>query len=407
MTKIILSPKTSGNIKAIASKSEVHRLLIAAALSDKTTEIICEKTNADITATAECLKALGADITYSDGVFSVTPIKEVPENPVLPCNESGSTLRFLLPLVCFFGKGGVFEAKGRLTSRPLSPLKEELERYGAKIITKEGFIKISQKTAGTDFIIPGNVSSQFISGLLFMLTKTGGSITVTGTIESLPYIEMTIDALNLFGCKISFSDGRITVEKTSPLISPGKAKSGGDWSNAAFFLTAGVIGKEKITVSGLDINSRQGDKKITDILQSFGAKIDASDSSVTAYPSELHAFSFDATDIPDLVPVLSVAAANAKGVTRITGCKRLRIKESDRIEAVRRLITDLGGKIDIENDDIIITGSPLSGGLTVSENDHRIAMSAAVAAFSCDSAVTIEGAEAVNKSYPSFWEEIR
>lgn len=407
MIKTLLSPKTSGNIKAIASKSEVHRLLIAAALSDKTTEIICEKTNADITATAQCLKALGADITYNDSVFTVTPIKEIPDEPVLPCNESGSTLRFLLPLVCFYGKGGIFEAKGRLSSRPLSPLKEELERYGAEILTEEGFIKITGKTSGTDFTIPGNVSSQFISGLLFMLTKTGGSINITGKTESLPYIEMTIDALKLFGCEISFSGGKITVEKTSPLISPGKAESGGDWSNAAFFITAGVIGKEKITVSGLDINSRQGDKKITDILKSFGAKIEASDSSVTAYPSELHAFSFDASDIPDLVPVLSVAAANAKGVTRITGCKRLRIKESDRIEAVRRLITELGGKITVENDDIIITGSPLSGGVTDSENDHRIAMSAAVAAFSCDKEITVNGAEAINKSYPSFWDEIK
>lgn len=407
MIKTLRSPKTSGNIKAIASKSEVHRLLIAAALSDKKTEIICEKTNADITATAECLKALGADITYTDGIFTVTPIKEVPENPVLPCNESGSTLRFLLPLVCFFGKGGIFEAKGRLSSRPLSPLKEELERCGAEIITEGSFIKISGRITETDFTIPGNVSSQFISGLLFMLTKTGGSITVTGNTESLPYIEMTIDALKLFGGKISFSDGKITVEKTSPLISPDKVKSGGDWSNAAFFITAGVIGKEKITVSGLDMNSRQGDKKITDILKSFGARIECTEDSVTAYPSELSAFSFDASDIPDLVPVLSVAAANAKGVTRITGCKRLRIKESDRIEAVKKLITDLGGKIDTENDDIIITGSPLSGGVTASENDHRIAMSAAVAAFSCDGEVTIEGAEAVNKSYPSFWDEIR
>ena len=149
MIKTLLSPKTSGNIKAIASKSEVHRLLIAAALSDKTTEIICEKTNADITATAECLKALGADITYNDSVFTVTPIKEIPDEPVLPCNESGSTLRFLLPLVCFYGKGGIFEAKGRLSSRPLSPLKEELERYGAEILTEEGFIERHGKGKAT------------------------------------------------------------------------------------------------------------------------------------------------------------------------------------------------------------------------------------------------------------------
>ncbi len=407
MIKKILNPKTSGTIKAIASKSEVHRLLIAAALADKKTLIVCENTNADIDATADCLRALGAEISYCDGIFTVKPIKNTPENPVLPCNESGSTLRFLLPLVCFLGKGTVFKTEGRLSSRPLSPLKEELEKAGAKIEAVGKNITVSGKTEGKEFTISGNVSSQFISGLLFMLTKTGGIITVTGTIESRPYIEMTVDALKSFGCDIDFSGNKISVPKTCPLISPEKAESFGDWSNAAFFITAGVIGKEIITVTGLDINSRQGDKKIIEILRRFGARIETDGNSVTAYPSELSAYSFSASDIPDLVPVLAVAAANAKGITRISGCSRLRIKESDRIEAVKEMITALGGKISTENDDIIIEGFPLSGGTTDSKNDHRIAMSSAVAAFSCENEITVTGAEAVNKSYPSFWDEIR
>lgn len=407
MTKTVKKPEISGKIKAIASKSEAHRLLICAALGNRKTEIVCENLNADIKATAECLSSLGAKIDYNNGIFSVSPIKNTPEDPLLPCNESGSTLRFLLPVVAILGKGGVFMTEGRLSERPLSPLKEELERAGTNIENHNKEIKVFGKCTETDFTIAGNVSSQFISGLMFMLTFTGGKITVTGNIESRPYIDMTADALRLFGCNIDFSENIITVPKTVPLISPEKTKSFGDWSNAAFFITAGVIGKKPVTVTGLDIHSRQGDKKIIDVLHSFGADIKVKEDEITAYPSLLSASDIDARDIPDLVPVLSVAAANAKGKTKIYNCSRLRIKESDRIEAVKKMISALGGKISIINDDIIIEGSALKGGTVSSENDHRIAMSAAVAAFSTENEVTVIDAEAVNKSYPSFWDEIK
>ncbi len=407
MIKTLFSPKTSGTVKAISSKSEVHRLLICAALGDKKTEIVCENINADIKATADCLNALGAQIDYNNKVFTVLPIKDTPENAVLPCNESGSTLRFLLPVVGILGKGGVFKTEGRLSLRPLSPLKEELERAGVTIKTVGKDIFVSGNCRENEFNIAGNISSQFISGLMFMLSFTGGRINIEGETESRPYIEMTADALKAFGCDTDFSDNTITVQKCSPLISPDKTECFGDWSNAAFFITAGVIGEEKITVTGLNINSKQGDKKIVELLRLFGAEIEVSHNSVTALPSRLKARNIDAKDIPDLVPVLSVAAANAEGITRISGCKRLRLKESDRIESVKQMIISLGGKITVENDDIIIEGCPLSGGEVNSENDHRIAMSAAVAAFRTENPVTVTNAEAVNKSYPSFWDEIR
>ena len=159
-------------------------------------------------------------------------------------------------------------------------------------------------------------------------------------------------------------------------------------------------------VTNLDINSAQGDKAIIDVLKALGADIRITEHTVTAYPSELYAKDIDAADIPDLVPVLSVAATKARGTVRIYNCQRLRIKESDRTEAIRRMITALGGNIRIENNDIIIANSTLKGGTVDSLNDHRIAMSAAVAAFISESSVTINGAEAVNKSYPTFWDEI-
>ncbi len=407
MIKHIKNPVTSDKIKAIASKSEVHRLLICAALGDRETEIICENINADIKATADCLTALGAKIKYTDKVFYVSPIKNTPENPVLPCNESGSTLRFLLPVAAVLGKGGIFETAGRLSERPLSPLKEELERAGIEISVRDKKITVSGKCRETDFTVAGDVSSQFISGLMFMLSITGGKINITGSIQSRPYIEMTIDTLRLFGCGIDFSDNVITVKKVCPLKSPGKTKGFGDWSNAAFFITAGVVGKKPVTVTGLDMNSRQGDKKIIGILRYMGAEIRTENDSVTAFPSELKATDIDASDIPDLVPVLSVAAANAKGTTKIYNCSRLRIKESDRIEAVKEMLEALGGKVRVINDDIIIEGSVLRGGSVDSKNDHRIAMSAAAASFAAENEVTVIDAEAVNKSYPSFWDEIR
>ena len=407
MIKILCAPKLKETIRIPASKSEVHRLLICAALSDKITKVHCDGLNDDIEATVSCLNSLGAEISFSEGIFTVIPIRDIPENPVLNPGESGSTLRFLLPLASLYGKDTVFATKGRLGDRPLSPLKEELEAAGVIITKTDNEIKVSGKCTKNRFSIAGNVSSQFISGLIFMLTKTGGEIEITGKTESLPYIEMTIDALKSFGCEISFSGNIITVPKTAPLISPAEIKAGGDWSNAAFFLSAGVIGKEKITLTGLKTDSVQGDKRIIQVLRDFGADIEINENGITAYPSSLRGITIDAGDIPDLVPVLSVVAANAKGKTEIKNCGRLRLKESDRIEAVYNMIKNLGGKITVRDDSIIIESSPLTGGEADSFNDHRIAMSAAVAAFSTDATVKINGAEAVKKSYPAFWDEIR
>ncbi len=407
MVKTVFSPKTEDIIKIPASKSEVHRLLICASLADKMTKVYCDGLNDDIKATVSCLNSLGAAISFSEGIFTVKPIRDVPENPVLHPKESGSTLRFLLPLASLFGKNAVFVTEGRLGDRPLSPLKEELESASVTITKEDNKINVSGRCTKTAFSIAGNVSSQFISGLMFMLTKTGGEIEITGNTESRPYIEMTIDALKQFGCDIRFTENKITVPETAPLISPGEVKAGGDWSNAAFFLSAGVIGKEKITLTGLETDSAQGDKRIIQVLHDFGADIEINENGITAYPSVLHGITIDAEDIPDLVPVLSVVAANAEGKTEIKNCERLRLKESDRIEAVYNMIKNLGGKIAVENESIIIEGSPLTGGEIDSVNDHRIAMSGAVASFYTSSPVTIKGAEAVKKSYPSFWDEIR
>ena len=398
-----------GKIKAITSKSVAHRLLICSAFADSPTRILCEETNKDIEATAACLNALGASIKRNAPYYDVIPVS--PENitrgATLPCGESGSTLRFLLPIAAALGADCSFLLEGRLADRPLSPLREELESHGVSISGKNP-LSISGKLCGREFSIDGSVSSQFVSGLLFALTllENEATLTVTGRIESAPYIDITCYALSLFGAPVQKNENKFTVGARASLTSPSYLEAEGDWSNAAFPLALGVLGGE-VEVCGLNPDSAQGDKRIIDILLRFGADISVSDNgSYIARRSNLKGLDIDASQIPDLVPVLATVASVAEGRTRIYGASRLRLKESDRLFTVSDMLRRLGAKIEENDDGLTVEGvRALRGGSVSSYNDHRIAMSAAVAASVCESAVEIYGAEAVNKSYPTFWED--
>lgn len=403
------SPK--GKIKAITSKSVAHRLLICSAFADAPTRILCEETNKDIEATAASLNALGATIERNPPYYDVIPVS--PENitrgATLPCGESGSTLRFLLPIAAALGADCSFLLEGRLADRPLSPLREELESHGVSISGKNP-LSISGKLCGREFSIDGSVSSQFVSGLLFALTllENEATLTVTGKIESAPYIDITCNALSVFGAPVQKNENKFTVGARASLVSPSYLEAEGDWSNAAFPLALGVLGGE-VEVCGLNPDSAQGDKRIIDILLRFGADISVSDNgSYIARRSSLKGIDIDASQIPDLVPVLATVASVAEGKTRIYGASRLRLKESDRLFTVSDMLRRLGAKIEENDDGLTIEGvRALRGGSVSSHNDHRIAMSAAVAASVCESAVEIDGAEAVNKSYSTFWEDAR
>lgn len=406
MIKTIDNRPLRGTVRAIPSKSEAHRLLICAALGDKTIKISCPQTSKDIQATADCLCALGADITYTDGIYTVAPITTPVTNAVLPCSESGSTLRFLIPLVCGLGVSAVFRMEGRLPERPLSPLREELEKHGITFSKEGNCLTVGGRLQGHDFTIAANVSSQFISGLLFMLTRHGGTLTMTGTVESASYIDMTVRALCKCNARLQRNETVFTVQK-SVLCPQEDLHTEGDWSNAAFFLCAAAVGQNPITVTGLDLQSAQGDKKIIDIVRQFGAKIETEDNAITVYPAALQAIDIDAAQIPDLVPVLAVTACAAKGTTRIYNAQRLRIKESDRLQTTADLLCSLGAAVTVTEDGLLIDGQkPLHGAVTDSANDHRIAMTAAVAAQLCKEAVILHTAEAVAKSYPAFWEDL-
>lgn len=372
---ITISPGTlSGTVTAIPSKSQAHRLLICAAFAKSPTLLLCPETNRDIEATAECLRALGADIQHRADGFLVTPVSEIPKSANLNCCESGSTLRFLLPVAGALGVSATFVLEGRLPQRPLSPLWEEMERMGCRLSRPTANTVACQgKLQPGEYSIAGNVSSQYITGLLFAMNLIPGAttLTVTGRIESAPYIEMTKAAIALFD-----SCGG----------SPGSVKVEGDWSNAAFFLAAKQLGS-RITLENLNSDSLQGDRAVASWLPRLQEKCTIS-----------------AADIPDLVPILAVVSAANNGAV-FTDIRRLRLKESDRVATVVEMINNLGGCAEADADTLTVHGTGLIGGTVDSHNDHRIAMSAAIASTVCKAPVTILGAQCVQKSYPRFWEE--
>ena len=371
----IYPQKLSGIINAIPSKSQAHRLLICAAFADGPTTLICPETNDDIQATAICLNALGANIRRSDSGYDIIPIKSIPNEALLDCGESGSTLRFLLTIVGALGVDATFRMGGRLPRRPLSPLWEEMERMGCRLSRpSENTIRCQGKLIAGDYFIDGGISSQFISGLLFAAALIDGKsrITVTGNLESKPYVDLTKQALQIFQAPNFHTPGCVIVE--------------GDWSNSAFFLAAQQLGSA-VTVTNLQTDSRQGDRMVATLLPQLNKH------------SEI-----DVRDIPDLVPILSVVAAAQNGAV-FTGIHRLRLKESDRVESVIQMIKNLGGKAEVDENTLSVYGTGLKGGTVDSMNDHRIAMSAAIASTVSTEPVTILGAQCVSKSYPHFWEE--
>ena len=393
MNAIIYPASLAGDIAAIASKSQAHRLLICAALADRETAISCRTLSDDILVTADCLRALGAAIDYNSekGVFSVRPICRRPQTTALDCGESGSTLRFILPVVCALGTKAVIRMHGRLPERPLSPLWEELEAHGAALSRpSDNTLAVSGRLTAGSYTLAANISSQFISGLLFALPLLGEEsiFSLSGELESASYVDMTLRALENFSLRWRQADGRFILPAGAAYRSPGALQVEGDWSNGAFWIVANRLCGGALNIHGLDPKSPQGDSAVERLVRQI-----AGGNAV-----------INCQNIPDLVPILSVLAAVSPGETLFTHAGRLRIKESDRLAATAALLTALGGRVKQLPDGLAVTGvSRLSGGEVTSENDHRIAMSAAIAALVCDGPVALRGAQAVNKSYPGFW----
>ncbi len=409
MTRTIQPGARGGAVRIPASKSQAHRLLIVAALSDAETALRCSGMSRDIAATAACLRALGAQICEDGDWLRVTPIRKVPTGEcLLPCGESGSTLRFLLPVVGALGVKAAFLREGRLPQRPLAPLDAELMAHGMDITEDGALLRCEGKLTPGDYTLPGNVSSQYISGLLLALPLLGGEsrLTVTGRLESAAYITMTENAQRLAGLSIDRHNQVYIIQGNRRGRLPDSLCVEGDWSNAAFFLALGALSNEGVTVTGLDPESAQGDRAVLELLRCFGAQVTQEGGAVRVRRGRLRAQTIDAAPIPDLIPVLSVVAALAEGETRVVNAARLRLKESDRLTTTAALLRALGGEVEELPDGLVIRGRErLDGGEVDAAGAHRIAMPAAAAAAGCTKPITLHGAACVAKSYPRFWED--
>ena len=411
MTLTLTNEKPAGSIAARSSKSSLHRLLIAAALGSGPVTVRCGSFGSDIEATLGCLAALGAGILQGEDTVTVTPIAQAPAEAELFCRDSGSTLRFLLPVVGALGVTARFYMQGRLSQRPLSPLDGELTRHGMTLKRQGDTLLCSGRLHAGEYTIAGNVSSQFITGLLLALPllEESSTLQLTAPLESAGYVALTEQLLQQSGIRFEKSAQGWHIQGKQRYALPAAVQAEADWSNAAVWLCMGALLEEGITVTGLCSGSLQGDREILALLRRFGAQVTVLENAVSVRRGPLCGIDISAENIPDLVPVLAVLACAAEGETHITGAARLRLKESDRLESTAALISALGGRVTQLPDGLVITGSaeryPLAGGSVHAAADHRIAMAAAVAALLCRNPLQLEDAHSVSKSYPEFWSD--
>ena len=392
----ITPKKLSGAVTPPPSKSQAHRLLIAAALAEGTSTLHNIARSQDIEATLRCVIALGGSWTEtSPGTLTVTGIGgrrfSGGELPRLDCGESGSTLRFFIPIALAVAGGGIFTGHGRLMERPQGPYFQLFDKKGIFYEQKDGVLTVRGALTPGEYVLPGNVSSQFFTGLLFALPLLDGvSAVVSSTeIESQAYITMTLEAMRQAGVPVAERPGLRSFEVLHAAYHPFAATVEADWSQAAFWYAANFL-DSRVEIRDLNPDSGQGDKVVSEFYWQLARPGDAE---------------IDVSGCPDLLPPLAVMAAVRSGTTRFVNAARLRIKESDRLSTITAAMTALGAEVHEEPDRLIIVGKPsLPGGTVDCANDHRIAMMAAIAATGCTGPVTVLGAECVQKSYPDFWE---
>ncbi len=406
--------KIDGEVRLPSSKSQGHRALICGALAGNSV-IDGVDLSKDINATVSALRALGAEMSYSkdERRFTITePCKRGIDAGIINCGESASTLRFFIPLTAALANKARFIGEGRLPMRPTDIYKSMLEDCGG-VLAYPGNgeylpLDVSGKLSAGVYKLRGDISSQFVTGLLLALSRVEGEseIILTTELESKPYADLTVDTMRCFGAKIEENDSGYKI--FGPKLNPHNMEVEGDCSQAAFFAVSAAIGG-RVRLRGISTETKQGDFALFQIVSRFGAKVLWGDGYVDIIScGRLEAEDIDAKNIPDLVPALAVMAAFAKGTTRIYGAGRLRIKESDRIATTAAMIRDLGGEVTETDDGLIIVGKEkLRGGRVLSENDHRIAMAAAAASVGCMSEVVVDDMSCINKSYPCFVEDFR
>jgi len=410
--KIIIKPKLlKGNIVVPSSKSLGHRGIIAAALSRGISRVYNIQLSKDIEATMELMKELGAVVNIEDQNLYIDGRKmfSYEKKLDLRCRESGSTLRFLIPLALTKDGNYIFHGEGKLISRPLEPYYEIFEEKGIKYSREEDGLplKVSGKLTSGTYRVRGDISSQFITGLLFSLPILEGNsrIQITTKLESKGYIDLTLDILKDFGIEIENNNYKEFNIRGAQKYNSRNYYVERDYSQGAFFLVAGALGSS-IVCSGLNKDSLQGDKVILDILEAMGCNVEESKEGIKVKPSKTKGIEIDASNCPDLVPILTVLASLSEGETKIVNAKRLRIKECDRLHAITKELNKLGANIIELEDSLIISGvNELKGGEVDSHNDHRVVMALAIAATRARGNVIINNPSAVEKSYPNFFKD--
>ncbi|PVX25910.1 MAG: 3-phosphoshikimate 1-carboxyvinyltransferase [Candidatus Bathyarchaeum sp.] len=407
--------RLSGAVSAPPSKAYTHRMLIAASLSNGTSNIFNPLVSDDTNATLEAINALGAEIEQKQNCWTVHGQK-TPKTPAKPidCRESGSTLRFMIPVAALADGPSKFLFGASFARRPVSPLLDSLKELGVESEVQEDGSSVliaGGGIRGGKTSIRGDISSQFISGLLFACPKAkeDTEISVTTSLESLGYVEMTLEVLVKHGVEgtVNPSLSRLLIHSNQNFV-PCDHTVPGDFSSAAFLLAAAAVTSSKVTVQNLDYETSQGDRAILEILQEMGAAVKIGENSVEVEGGNLVGIDIDAKDIPDLVPICAVLACYAEGRSEIYNAKRLRFKESDRLASVTAELRKMGAEIKENDDGLTINGiCKLQGAQIDPHNDHRIAMSCAVAALGAKGETKIQDVECINKSYPQFFSDLR
>ncbi len=404
MDIIVNKGTVKGEVIAPPSKSYAHRIILASYLCGKKVNVYNAGTSQDVLATVGAIKALGATVTYNGNCLTILK-GELPKGKIeIDCNASGSTLRFLMPILSALNVNATLNGTKTLMSRPVEKLVDCLKKGGANI---DGFNINGGLKSGT-YYIDASISSQYVTGLLFALSILEGEskIILTSNIVSLGYINITIDVLKQFGVDVDFCGNVLTIKGNSYNNVLDGYVVEGDWSGASFMLALGATNGE-VKVKNLNLNSRQGDIKILDVLRDFGANIKIDGDAVTVLKSSLKGITVDVQNIPDLAQVIASVASFADGKTTILNVERLRIKESDRVNAIINSLNALKIKAKLVENSIEIYGGSKSSGTISGDDDHRTVMSAVVASTNVDNGVTILGAEAIEKSYPNFLQDFK
>lgn len=380
------SLQLAGTVEAVSSKSQLHRLLICALLAGGETKISFRGLSEDILATVSCIRVLGRTVTVSDGLITVAAGRQAILNPMLDCGESGTTARLLLPVAAALTDGFSMTGHGRLPGRPMAELCLAMQGAGVTFSSHQLPLEAAGRLRAGAFRLPGNVSSQYISGLLLALPILAGDseIKLSTPLSSASYVEMTLATMRLFGVEADIKQ----IPGGQTYVSPGALTAEGDWSNAAPWLCF-----PHVTVTGLDKESTQGDRAVLKLIAALRREGD---------------LEIEIDDTPDLLPVLAAFAAKRRGSCRFTKAARLRLKESDRLAVTAALIGAVGGAADAKEDTLTVWGKDrFAGGTIDAAGDHRMVMAAAVLAGLSDGPVTVRGCEAVSKSYPDFFSDYK